>query len=52
MVKNTNRYRPDGYRVIREFDNHLFERIYKTKQDAQNWIDEMVDMMFKYGIEF
>lgn len=35
----------DGFKIIRDEDGWIFDKTYKDKQSAQNWIDEMINLM-------
>ena len=35
----------DGYKIIRDEDGWIFDKLYTDKQAAQNWIDEMIELI-------
>lgn len=37
----------DGFKIIRDEDGWIFDKTYDDKQSAQNWIDEMIDLIDK-----
>jgi len=37
----------EGYKVIRDEDGWIFDKVYVDKQSAQSWIDEMIELIDK-----
>lgn len=35
----------DGYKIIRDEDDWIFDKTYNDEQSAQNWIDEMIKLI-------
>ena len=35
----------EGFKIIRDEDGWIFDKTYKDKQSAQNWIDDMIELM-------
>jgi len=39
-----NRWR-EGFKIIRDEDEWIFDKTYKDKESAQSWIDEMINLI-------
>lgn len=52
LIITNNIDRKGGYKIVRDKDGYLFEQSFKTTQDAQTWIDYVIDMFNTYKVKF